>query len=189
VKSSNANTNYYGACFYWYHFDNEQFSKASQKILDNLKEAQDSLLKNPPDGKSAMKSFGTAVHTLQDFSSHSNWADAHTGINIQPDLGTVVLSNPPKDKSFCDKTGGNLLPGVDGLTLGYFDVVITMIPPFGINTYCPATPKGKCHHGLKGLLHPPFCFERAGINKDDAPKALHNRAKKQAINVRLSASF
>jgi hypothetical protein len=176
VKSSNANTDIFGAFSDWYHFDNERFSKASQKILDDLKAAQDSLLQNPPDGRSARKSFGTAVHTLQDFYSHSNWADTHTGIDIHPELGTGVLSNPPIFKSFCDNSG-NLLPGVDGLTSGYFEMP------------CKATPEGKCHHGFKGFPHLPLCPYRAGINKDDAPRALHNRAKKQAIKVRLSASF
>ena len=123
VKNSNANTDWYGFMNDWYHFDNEKLQQGSQKILDNLKSAETYLLKIPADGENARKEFGTAVHTLQDFYAHSNWADIKTSsVAIHPDLGVRTLSDPPSGKKFCDATGGKLLTGISDITSGYFEV-------------------------------------------------------------------
>jgi hypothetical protein len=187
VKKANANTDYYGFAISYYHFDNELFTKASQKVLDNLKEAENALLKPVPDGYAARKAFGTAVHTTQDFYSHSTWADHNTSPDaIHPSIGKSVLSNPPKEMKFCQDDGVTLLPGVTELTTGYYDVELTY-PLLGL-TKCNAPPKDKCAHGYKGLFQAPFCFYRPGINKDDTPQGggLYTRAKNQAIKVSLN---
>jgi hypothetical protein len=130
VKEGNVDTDIFGFYFDYYHFDNEQFYKASEKILNNLKEAESYLLEWPPNGYKARKSFGSAVHTLQDFYSHSTWANLHTNYeDIHPDVGRKLVANPPKGKKFCDSTAAGLLPGVTELTSGYYEF-IQYPPPY-----------------------------------------------------------
>ena len=175
VNWANKRTDWFYFAVPSYHFDNEELRKGSQKILDNLKSAEEYLKENPPDGEDARDKFGTAVHTLQDFYAHSNWADIKTSSeDIHPDLGVHALSNPPITQAFCDNTTGALLKDVTDITTGYFS-----FPPL-----CHfATPEGKCDHGYKSNLSPPFCPARPGINKDDAARSVHDRAYSQVSNI------
>jgi hypothetical protein len=172
VITANTDSDWYGFWISRYHFDDELFSESSQKVLDDLQEAENALVQNEPDGLKARQAFGRALHTVQDFYAHSTWADHHTGNNdIHPDLGRDVLANPVI-ANFCDATGGTLLPKVKDITSGYYDLV-TCAPP----------PPGKCHHGFRGKLYKPFCPFQAGISKDDTYVTLYTRARNQAIQV------
>jgi len=175
VNWANKRTDLFGFSISHYHFDDELLQEGSQKILDNLNSAEEYLKENPPDGEDARDKFGTAVHTLQDFYAHSNWADIKTSSeDIHPDLGVHTLSNPSKTQKFCDdSTGGTLLENVTDITTGYFSL-----------TFCHlSTPKGKCNHGTKSILSPPFCPAWPGINKDDAARSVHDRAYSQVRNI------
>ncbi len=167
VKNANVNQDYIGIITGYYHFDNKKLNEGSQKILDNLARAEASLKKYPPDGYTARKVFGAALHILKDFYAHSYWANIkNSDGDIHLDLGVKTLSNPSKDKLFCNTSGGTLLPWVSDITTGYFE-------------FCNPTPFFKCHHGLKGIIYPPFCPARLGINEDDTSRSLFGRASKQ----------
>jgi hypothetical protein len=186
VKKANGNTDTYGFMIDWYHFDNEKLQQSSQKILDNLKSAETYLMKIPADGETARTEFGKALHTVQDFYAHSNWADIKTSsVAIHPDLGVRTLSDPPSGKKFCDATGGTFLTGITDITSGYFEFEFTLLG----GTYCFPTPKDKCHHGFKGISSPPFCFSRPGINKDDTSRANYDRSYNQVRNIFLKCSL
>lgn len=168
VKWANVRTDLWGVLTPSCHFDDEKLQESSQKILDNLIEAEKYLKEDPPDAEDARDEFGTAVHTLQDFYAHSNWADIKTNSeDIHPDLGVRILLNPPSNRAFCNNSGA-LLPNLSGdITTGYFSLT------------CSSTPEGKCHHGYEGVGSLPPCPSRPGINKDTASRIVHDRAYSQ----------
>ncbi|KAL2684640.1 hypothetical protein Neosp_005719 [[Neocosmospora] mangrovei] len=57
------------------HCDGESFVEAQSRIQDLKKEAIGALLALPLDVAKARKAVGEALHTIQDFYSHSNWVE------------------------------------------------------------------------------------------------------------------
>jgi von Willebrand factor A domain-containing protein 7 len=146
------------------HCDDELLPECSQRIID-IKAAVVALLAtSSPDGEGARREVGRALHTLQDFFSHSNWINISGG---QPGLGTTVLSRlgPTQDtceRGFSSLGSGTLAAfGLTNTTSGYFSVVF-------------APPEGKCNHGL--LLDP-------GIHKDEPSRTGHAAARARAVDA------
>ncbi len=138
------------------HFDGEEFSKASEHLINMKKDAISKITAYNPNGQKARESLGTALHTLQDFYAHSNWVEiGNTGINVV--LGWEKMTNPPATTAFCPDNREVLRgAGLTELTSGYF--VTDFFPVLNIG--CGKTPKGKCNRGFK-------IFNCGGINKDD----------------------
>ncbi|HKY01744.1 MAG TPA: hypothetical protein VJM53_04255 [Burkholderiales bacterium] len=138
------------------HFDDENLDGGSSYLIPT-KEAV--ILRSiAGDGKGARELLGGALHSIQDFYSHSNAVDQGFA---DPAFGSVTLSRLPLSTPTC--VGGNqLIPGI-GLTSGYFNLIS------GNCSY----PTGKCTHGL-------VC---SGIAKDTASHPLFGTAFGRAINA------
>ena len=55
------------------HFDNCTFALGAQRIVDLWKLIESPIQENP------YVTFGTMIHTVQDFYAHSNWVELHEG--------------------------------------------------------------------------------------------------------------
>ena len=141
------------------HFTNESFADSSARLRDLKTAIVSEVTADPPNGDDARKLLGQALHTLQDFYSHSNWVElGNTGINRN--LGVNVMPDPPAALQACPNDPGTLGPGGgDGLTSAYY---------LGALGCGPLPHPGKCYHGVP--------FNCAGINKDDAGRANHAAA-------------
>lgn len=144
------------------HCDDELLPECTQRIIDIKNAVIGLLAASPPDGTGARREIGRALHTLQDFFSHSNW------INISaasPRLGINVLSRLSPAQDTCERgfssIGSDTLAafGLTHVTTGYFSLVL-------------APPEGKCNHGL--LLDP-------GIHKDEPSRTGHAAARSAAV--------
>lgn len=151
IRDANRNTDiitFFGVAE---HFDDEAFVESSQRLLD-LKEGtiQKALA---GDGEGAREDFGGALHTLQDFYSHSNWIELGMTA-IETRLGREVMQPLPIGEATCGGDFATLVgAGLSDETTGYFPFPDPCAgPPDG-------TPGGKCRHGVEF-----FCPE--GLNKD-----------------------
>ncbi|OFZ17065.1 MAG: hypothetical protein A2X86_01030 [Bdellovibrionales bacterium GWA2_49_15] len=70
------------------HFDSDTFAGGSAFIKANFNQALEHL--GDCDVANARKSFGMALHTLQDFYAHSNWVENHLG-NLNADMDLMNL--------------------------------------------------------------------------------------------------
>ena len=141
--------------FGFWHFDGESFPNGRDRVVA-LKAQVISQLQNSSDGAAARQSLGQALHTLQDFYSHSNWIElGHSSPN-----SAITASGPLSFSGSGERTCADriLLPGTGGtlvttkLTSGYYH---------DENEVKPVPDPGKCNHGglADGLL-------TDGINKD-----------------------
>jgi von Willebrand factor type D domain len=127
-----------------YHFDNENLQGGSKRLIDLKLKIIEELQQSSPNGAGARQALGEALHTLQDFYSHSNWVELKKP-NIDNRLGRAVISNPVEGFKPCPNSPSKLEgQGLRGLTTGYF---------------VPNTPSGKCRHGNLTIWD--------GISKDD----------------------
>lgn len=130
------------------HFDGESFPEGQARILALRAELIAEL--RAGDVAGARAALGSALHTVQDFYSHSNWVELGNSAP-NPDLGRPgrTLSRLGPQVRTCSGTGSSTLV-TNGLTSGYYPgedrVFVT----------------GKCHHG--GILDSTV----AGINKDSS---------------------
>jgi hypothetical protein len=164
IQGDNADVDYFGFGFDYFHFDNEQFAKASKRLKEKVQETVKQLKKDPPNGAAAREAFAEGLHTLQDFYSHSSWIEAGHNNEVYPLLGREELTNPSKTEAFCPEDFAVLqIPTPEGhsLTSGYF------------STVCLGPPTGKCQHGSWA-----GCGD--GINKDEKGRKLHAEASATA---------
>jgi von Willebrand factor A domain-containing protein 7 len=176
------------------HFDGENFHGAQQR-LTSFKSKVISLMQGTVSNRKvseAQEFLGRALHTLQDFYSHSNWTEAHPTGSPEPfhllgNIGTV-LNRPDRNaktceaciRDNCDQCDFNLVPGAM-ITTGYY----------GGDRDTIKRP-GKCAHGGRafgvrdtaglGVIS-------SGINKDTTDCAvspredLHPRAVEFAVEA------
>src|SRR6266851_6647619 len=171
------------------HVDGESFPEAQQRIIDRFNGVKTAL--GSEDATGARKELGAALHTIQDFYSHSNWVELgnsspHSGLG-RP--GSAILRLPATTATCKDCVGGlppvlcpdcsaNLITGE--LTSGYYG---GEDPPFGVK------PAVKCSHAAatdssaKGLFG-------EGINKDstDCEFSPHNFLHTSAVAVAKEAT-
>ncbi|XP_019752414.1 von Willebrand factor A domain-containing protein 7-like isoform X1 [Hippocampus comes] len=146
-----------------FHFDDETFVSGRDIITEGLQTVKaDNKRQN---FEAAQDSLGETLHTLQDFYSHSNWAENGNALPnsnlIRPDASIGNLAD--ESRATCRSCDGddcrnNILEDIAReqiLTTGYFAVI-------------PGTaskPTGKCSHGgaldLTSRIEP-----TGGINKD-----------------------
>jgi hypothetical protein len=167
------------------HFDSEEFLGGQLRLLklrDEIKEALDKGYVSW-----ARTALGRALHTVQDFYSHSNWVETFPG-QVFFGLGTGEMVRngvAPVTRATCSDCGpfgfggcaNNLIvpPRVPvGWTSGYFAF------PSGTK------PDGKCSHG--GCLDVTrFADPRGGINKDTSDSN-HGSLHVQAAQIATAAT-
>lgn len=171
------------------HVDGESFPEAQARLIA-LTEAVVMALGND-DAAGARKALGGALHTLQDFYSHSNWIELGNG-SPHPGLGQAgqSVNRLPASTPTCVDCTGGLPPllcadctanlSTTGLTSGYYG---GESPPFGTK------PAGKCSHG--GIFDDSATgFFGQGINKDstDCTFSPHNHLHLVAASVAKDAT-
>jgi subtilisin-like proprotein convertase family protein len=154
------------------HFDNEKMTSSSQRIIDHKNAVLALVTGETPNGTEARKRLGNALHSLQDFYSHSNWVEIFSAGGGHPDMGTGGVNEAMGRRTFsaagsatavCTSTVGylygdtTLIPGIAQITSGYFS----------IPRYCSNLPAGKCFHGVA---------ECGGIHKDTPSETGHATA-------------
>lgn len=171
-----------------HHFDGESLPEGQNRLVTLLQSVKTAL--NNDDVAGARSSLGQALHTLQDFYSHSNWVEYQPFVN--PSLGRVgfPFTRLPKTFGTCTTCSGGLPPLVcpdcsenvttTSLTSGYYG---GQDSPFNIK------PSGKCSHG--GLTDSGADgFFGEGINKDslDCEFSPHNFLHTLAAELAVGAT-
>lgn len=152
------------------HFTNESYSASSQRVLDLRRQVLQLVRQSEPQGAQARIKLGQALHTIQDFYSHSNWVERNGGANTA--LGRSTLSNPSATADNCPVNPNTLGPAGGGaLTSAYY------VGALG----CGPIPQGKCYHGN----YMAWCL---GINKDlDAAGAAHHEVTQSPFHGAAAA--
>ncbi len=147
------------------HFDNETLDAGSARVIDLKEQAIAQLLATPPNGIAARALLGSALHTAQDFYSHSNWIEMGN-TTFEPSLGRTLLSPLALSVATCPNDTAMLEgDGLSSLTSGYYE----------LPNPCTSPPAGKCLHGVRFLCD--------GINKDNASRPLFSEARAVAVNA------
>ena len=154
------------------HCDDELLPECSRRIIDIKNEVIDVLKTSPPNGEKARQQVGRALHTLQDFYSHSNFIELGRGEAFFSDLGMVTVprlraspDDPTCGASFFNLDGTLRDKGLTDLTSGYFRTDPLLFTIFN-------APSGKCNHGLA---------HRQGIHKDAPGRTGHEAARNAAV--------
>jgi len=157
------------------HFDGESLPEGQARLIALFGDVVTALQSDNAQG--ARQKLGQALHTLQDFYSHSSWVELGN-LSPHPGLGRPGNSLPrlSSTTTTCADCNGGLPPvlcpdcsanfnGV-GLTSGYYG---GESPPFAVK------PAGKCSHG-GGFDTSATGFFGEGINKDslDCEFSPHN---------------
>jgi hypothetical protein len=147
-----------------FHFDDESFSSATARLTSLRANVISKITASSPDGASARKDLGGALHTLQDFYAHSNWVElGNAGIDSR--LGRSTYGGLPLSVATCPSNAGTLGgSGLTSLTSGWFKIPLC-VPP-----------TGKCRHGI-----PIACS--SGLNKDDAGRTGYTAARSLAVDA------
>ena len=159
----------------WPHFDGENFYGSQERLKLYKQKIDERMSLFAPTGRQLYESqyaLGRALHTLQDFYSHSNWVERDTTpqtIEIHPTLGTfgTTFSRPPANiktcrdcrRDNCNQCNDILLPNTPILTTGYYKG----------DRDIPDKPAGKCNHGGVAFGRADefgLGSKRSGINKD-----------------------
>lgn len=149
------------------HFTEEDFNASTARLRNLKQEVIDLVTRSEPDGETARRRLGTALHTLQDFYAHSNWIErGNAGTNGA--LGVSVLADPPLATATCPGNREVLPPGGGPiLTSAYYSGLLG----------CGPIPAGKCVHGT-----PLLC---GGINKDRPSQPGHAQARAIAVEASI----
>ena len=160
------------------HFDCEEFSGGQSRLQRKLQEITRLMqVGNPVSLYQARRALGQALHSIQDFYSHSNWVENNA--NIFPGLGTLDGAPPggvasgPTCSPCATYTGCSNNLTAYNWTSGYFKV-----PILG---GCDK-PSGKCSHGGTADVTREW-YPQGGINKDGQSSphgAYHLAAARQA---------
>jgi hypothetical protein len=147
------------------HFDGESFPEGQARIIALRDSVIMALQQNDAEG--ARTALGSALHTIQDFYSHTNWVELGNTVP-HPGLGRSgsALNRLPATTATCEDCTGTLgCPDCsrnlifNGLTSGYYG---GEDPPFNVK------PRGKCSHGgpTDSSARGQFVRFGEGINKD-----------------------
>ncbi|UJR18205.1 hypothetical protein I4U23_005106 [Adineta vaga] len=170
------------------HFDSEQFDEGAMLISQRLDAAISSI--NMKDYKKARESFGSSLHTVQDFYSHSNWIEiGHRVPNKGIGKYEVLGKYAPKNMRTCVDCEGescrtNIVPAIirdNVLTSGYFNLK-------GLGSlFGSPKPFGKCSHGGATDTTTSADARGGGINKDTLTSD-HGHLHKTAASVAYDAT-
>ena len=147
------------------HDDGESFDEVQSRLSDAKQSLEAAIRRD--DAQLARSILGIALHTVQDFYSHSNWVELGNG-SPNGSLGrggSIAFAGPkeatcvnclPNPLSICLECSFNLITG--SLTSGYYSGEDHKKPFLGLLS-------GKCSHG--GLSdNSTFIPPDGGINKD-----------------------
>lgn len=152
------------------HFTNERFLDGTNELIAQRRRVISSVTASPADGRTGRQALGRALHSIQDFYSHSNWVEQGKGSPIAS-FGTGTTANPPAALAACPANGNTLGPnGGGGDTSGYYVGVLG----------CGSIPAGKCWHGN-------YTSSCPGINKDKPEFRNHGAAR--AVAERATTDF
>ena len=171
------------------HFDGEQFQQGAKRLIRLRQELITSLLKGDK-LKHARNLAGSALHTLQDFYSRSNWIELGNSVPFdvlgQPgnEISEIFVAGPNEatctsclsDQDRNDKCGTNLITGK--LTSGYRS---------GQDVRKPVN-KGKCSHG-GGTDDSRFQSATGGINKDSTSIKESPHARYETFDKEKNAMY
>ena len=132
------------------HFTGEEYAESTRRLRDLREDVVEAVRASPPRGADARDDLGAALHTIQDFYSHSNWVERDHG-SINESLGRSLLTDPPTTSQPCPDNPNQL-----GSAGGGSDTTAYFSDPTG----CLLLPyEGKCFHGN-------YTMSCIGINKD-----------------------
>lgn len=170
------------------HFDDEFFSRSEQR-LERWQSKISAKLKQPSvmdktEAKDLRESFGTYLHTLQDFFSHSSWVNTHPTAHDVPKFWMISENLKP---TVTDPCPDKVPVYANGILTGYINDTTHLAPgnPF-TSGYAGSfsellsakAPAGKCAHGFIGN----------GIHKDWKEREFHNEARAQAVYATAEAA-
>ena len=170
------------------HFDNDKLNAGATLVTGRLAETKRILMDDSSSAMDARRSFGQAMHTLQDFYAHSNWVEQ--GLTLPNEkIGTSLPLGiyPGRNKKTCGNCTDrncsqlNIVPDIKSrglLISGYFSMDLRRT----------SKPEGKCSHG--GPLDQTTQIEGIGygINKDNEDSdhgSYHRAAARIALNATL----
>lgn len=145
-----------------HHFDGEAFAAGQALVTSEFNSTVSALKKK--DAKAARQNFGAALHSIQDFYSHSDWVELGNR-SPHPNLGPpgqTIGNVSPINETTCVNCGAGTNGCADctrnvvttHLTNGYFALL-----------FSSSKPDGKCSHGGSGDVTSSK-VPTGGINKD-----------------------
>lgn len=161
------------------HFTNENFLGSTQRLVSLRREVIQLVTQPRRDGAKARARLGQALHTIQDFYSHSNYVE-RGNTSIVSTFGISTNSNPATTTSPCPTNPNTLgASGGGSLTSAYFVGFTLDRSTFGcVREKMPAN---KCFHGN----YTPSC---QGINKDlDARGAADKGVRQNPFHPQAAA--
>lgn len=149
------------------HCDDERLEECSA-VIKTFKEDRIVAQADTSSPKLLRRLLGRALHTLQDFYSHSNWVNSMPGPNHTTPfdkLGNEIVTSlglgvPTCQTAWPDRLEGK---GETDVTTGHFNLTGSLI-------WTP--PPGKCVHGMPA---------QAGMNKDSAAMPFFVEARNVAV--------
>jgi len=143
------------------HFDGESSPEGQNLVTGEFARIKTDLANNDTAG--ARFTLGQALHSIQDFYSHSNWVET-VGAFPNPSLGVpgVVIGRLPQGTATCFAASSNLITPSPGLTSGYYGGEDRPKPSDGLPLFLLG--QGKCSHG--GSFDSSADIFGDGINKD-----------------------
>jgi hypothetical protein len=132
-----------------WHFYNERFADATERLIQLKAE-----IVADPDPDSARETFGQALHTLQEFYSHTNWVELGSGV-IETKLGREIIPDANSSAVMCSN-GVLSDSGLTDLTSSY-------------NRINRRVPDGKC--------------SRDDLDKEDSDNPMFAAARALAVEA------
>lgn len=155
------------------HCDDESFDAAQARLSDLQGQVIDHLINNKPDD--ARKVLGSALHTVQDFYSHSNWVEMGSEkISDTLGRGGRLVYAGPLDWTCVDCHPHSLIDTSDAYCLNCRDnesgmtSLLTSGYYLGERESDPGIPEFKCHHGISTpffvTFSTPYCYPTLSHN-------------------------
>lgn len=124
------------------HFDSESFEAGSKRLVELAEQTVAAIKQNR--NREAQVLIGRALHSIQDFFSHSNYVELQERQQRDIPIDFFNLKNPEKELP-CNAVEGKF----DGLTTGYYPDDVTpeiKCSHDTLNKDAPETPSGKNYH-------------------------------------------
>ena len=173
------------------HFDGEDFAKSQKRLTDFKLKVKELMMAKNPNVKDAREYLGRALHTLQDFYSHSNWVELNRGaynsvlgVPGRPLFEPSVVTAPCEDcvRDECPNCLNNLK--APDLTTGYYSLRVSdrLTDSFLFEAFEDRVKPHnlKCSHGGKVKLT--LGIARDGTGKGDKSAGINKDTKNCIIS-------
>lgn len=177
------------------HADGENFYGAQERLKTFKTEVANLMAGAPSNARilNAQHYLGRALHTLQDFYSHSNWVEEQLTEPIEPfhalgDLNTTLFGLPPNEKT-CKNCARNTCSQCEDI----LDTSLLTSGYYGSDSDNKKPGPWKCSHGGLTALGEDTSglgLKRSGINKDtkDCTVSPHEQYHPRAARTALLAT-